>query len=324
MSVAPAHAQRLLHRLAGKIVCPWCGLALRVDNDLRCEQGHLLRWRDGYLDASVPSSDPRTIKTLDSFGYEWSTFDKVQPEDEVFWERYFADVDPNDLAGKLVLDAGCGKGRFSYFCAPQAGVLIALDGSAAVDAAVRNLERFENTLVVKADLISMPFGPETFEFISCLGVLHHLTDPERGFQELATRLVRGGRLLIYVYSRASARGARAAGLATASFIRGVTVRFPPALLRTLSAPLASLLYVTFVLPGRLGDWLGLRPLSTLPLQTYRGRPVRSLWLDTFDRLSAPLERRYLWEELEPWFQRAGLEVEAVREDAGLIVLARRP
>ena len=57
---------------------------------------------------------------------------------------------------------------------------------------------------------------------------------------------------------------------------------------------------------------------------YRGKPFRSLFLDTFDRLSAPVEHRYVWDELAPWFADEGLVVDAVREEAGWFVLATRP
>ena len=46
------------------------------------------------------------------------------------------------------------------------------------------------------------------------------------------------------------------------------------------------------------------------MSTYRDKPFRSLVLDTFDRLSAPVEHRYIWAELEPWFADAGLVVDA--------------
>ena len=44
---------------------------------------------------------------------------------------------------------------------------------------------------------------------------------------------------------------------------------------------------------------------------YRRKPFRSLVLDTFDRLSAPVEHRYVWSELQPWFDDTGLVVDAV-------------
>jgi hypothetical protein len=53
-------------------------------------------------------------------------------------------------------------------------------------------------------------------------------------------------------------------------------------------------------------------------------PIRSLWLDTFDRLSAPIEHRYVWEDLRPWYAHRGLVVDAMREESGLFVLAHRP
>jgi hypothetical protein len=53
-------------------------------------------------------------------------------------------------------------------------------------------------------------------------------------------------------------------------------------------------------------------------------PFRSLVLDTFDRLSAPVEHRYVWEDLAPWFEEAGLVVDAARDETGWFVLAHRP
>jgi hypothetical protein len=59
------------------------------------------------------------------------------------------------------------------------------------------------------------------------------------------------------------------------------------------------------------------------MSTYRDKPFRSLVLDTFDRLSAPVEHRYVWAELEPWFAEAGLVVDAARDETGWFVLAHR-
>jgi len=60
------------------------------------------------------------------------------------------------------------------------------------------------------------------------------------------------------------------------------------------------------------------------MDAYRGKPLRSLVLDTFDRLSAPVEHRYVWSELAPWFEGAGLTVDAARDETGWFVLAHRP
>ena len=60
------------------------------------------------------------------------------------------------------------------------------------------------------------------------------------------------------------------------------------------------------------------------MDAYRGKPFRSLVLDTFDRLSAPVEHRYVWKDLAPWFSETGLVVDAARDETGWFVLAHKP
>lgn len=290
---------------------------------MACGNGHRLPNRQGFLDASTQDDDAVTERTFDSFGYEWSRFDDLRPEDRGFWQEYFAGVPLDELRGQVGLDAGCGKGRYTRFTARHLEAMVALDGSAAIAVAARHLAELPNVVAVKADLRRPPLAPASFGFVSCLGVLHHLSDPEEGFRALVRLLAPGGMLLIYLYSRPQGRGLRATCLRAATQLRRATVRIPHPLLRLLSVPIAGVLYGAFVVPGRLGRRLGNGRLSGLPLAPYRGRPVRSLWLDTFDRLSAPLERRYSWADVQPWFERAGLRVESVSDYAGLTIVARR-
>ena len=117
--------------------------------------------RDGYLDCFAWSSfGGSTDRTFDSFGFEWNNFDDVREEDAGFAEVYFRDLDLTSLDGKVGLDAGCGKGRYTRFLAPHLAALAALDGSSAVEAAARNLADFDNVVVVKSDLRTAPFAAE--------------------------------------------------------------------------------------------------------------------------------------------------------------------
>jgi len=221
------------------------------------------------------------------------------------------------------LDAGCGKGRYTRFLAEHLGALAALDGSSAVEAAARNLSGFPSVLVVKSDLRRAPFTPSSFDFVASLGVLHHLDDPRRGFERLLTLLAPSGRILLYLYSRPSTPGPRGAALWAAAMMRKVTVWIPHRFLKVLSTPIAAGLYAGVVLPGHYGERRRIRALADLPMAAYRGKPFRSLVLDTFDRLSAPVEHRYVWDELAPWFEENDMVVEAARDEAGWFVLARR-
>src|ERR1700694_1392765 len=176
---------------------------------VRCLAGHGFSGDEGYLDfSSEIEFGGTTARTLGTFGYEWNSFDEVREEDEGFAEIYFRDLDLSTLAGKVGLDAGCGKGRFTQFLAPHLSAVVALDGSSAVEAAACNLSKYPNAVVVKSDLRDAPFAPESFDFISSLGVLHHLDDPREGFMRLLTYLAPRGRILLYLYSRPSTLCAR--------------------------------------------------------------------------------------------------------------------
>jgi len=308
-----------------RIRCPRCGTGVTaVPVGVRCESGHHYILRSGYLDFSSEAlAAGTTEQTFSSFGYEWNAFDDIRDEDEAFAAIYFSDLDLPALAGKVGLDAGCGKGRFTRILARHLGGIVALDGSQAVEAAARNLGDLDNVVVVRSDLRSAPFAPESFDFISSLGVLHHLDDPRQGFRRLLEYLAPGGRLLLYLYSRPETTNVRAVALTLASLVRKVTVGLPHPVLKVLSEPIAALLYGAVVLPGRWGQRRGISALDALPMSTYRDKPFRSLVLDTFDRLSAPVEHRYVWAELEPWFAEAGLVVDAARDQTGWFITAHR-
>jgi SAM-dependent methyltransferase len=310
-------------------VCPRCGEGLAAQDDpgpdsVLCGAGHRFPLRQGYLDLSEEHpSDLTTSRTFESFGYEWNTFDDVRDEDAQFAQVYFRDLDMTSLAGGVGLDAGCGKGRYTRFLAPHLEALVALDGSSAVEAAGRNLSAFPNVLVVRADLRTVPVVPGSIDLVVCLGVLHHLADPRAGFASLVRLLSPTGRILVYLYSRPARFGVRRLALNAAEVFRRATVRTPHRVLRVLSVPVAALLYLGVVQTGAVGQRHGIAPLARLPMASYRGKSFRSLVLDTFDRLSAPVEHRYLWEDLAPWFAEEGLTVDAAREEAGWFVLAHR-
>jgi SAM-dependent methyltransferase len=312
--------------LVERLRCPECGKAVEAEAaGIVCGSGHRFGTEQGYLDCSRERAGPgSTERTFASFGFEWTNFDDVRDEDESFANVYFKDLDLASLQGKVGLDAGCGKGRYTRFVASHLAATVGLDGSAAVEAAARNLAAVPSVLVVKADLREAPFAPSSFDFISSLGVLHHLDDPRAGFERLLTYLAPGGRVLVYLYSRPSAPGLRAAALWLAARLRTVTVRIPHRLLKALSAPIAVALYYGVVVPGEIGERRKVSALSRLPMDAYRGSPLRSLVLDTFDRLSAPVEHRYVWTDLAPWFDDAGLVVDAARDETGWFVLAHRP
>jgi SAM-dependent methyltransferase len=103
-----------------------------------------------------------------------------------------------------ILDAGCGTGSGTDYLAhlnPDAQV-VAMDLSAgALQVAKERCQRSGATEVEFHNLSIYDVGKleGKFDFINCVGVLHHLPDPIKGIQDLAVKLEAGGLLHIFVY-----------------------------------------------------------------------------------------------------------------------------
>jgi SAM-dependent methyltransferase len=109
-----------------------------------------------------------------------------------------------------ILDAGCGTGSGTDYLVhlnPEADV-VAIDLSErALDVA---RERLRRSGVLRERSKSVEFHQMKleecvslsgeFQFINCVGVLHHLPDPVKGIQSLALKLAPGGLLHIFVYA----------------------------------------------------------------------------------------------------------------------------
>lgn len=109
-----------------------------------------------------------------------------------------------------LLIAGCGTGRqvahaVSHF---ETRELTAVDLSApSLAYAKRALGALGFTQInfAEADLLTLPDWPERFDVIECLGVLHHMAEPDDGLASLVKVLKPGGFLRIGLY-RERARG----------------------------------------------------------------------------------------------------------------------
>ncbi|HEX8709478.1 MAG TPA: methyltransferase domain-containing protein [Pyrinomonadaceae bacterium] len=259
-------------------------------------------------------------ETARSFGYEWQAFSEMLPDYESNFRWYFERFAPGSFDGLRVLDAGCGTGRHTYHMARSgAREVIAMDFSQAIEVAARNNRDNPNTHFVQADIYHPPFAPATFDFVYSLGVLHHLPDPEKGFQTLLPLVGAGRYVNLYLYWNLEGEAAwRRAALSVVTGARRITTRMPHALLKKMSWLIAAGFEVAFVLPSRaLDSFRATRPLADrVPLGHYRKYSFRVLYTDQFDRFSAPIENRYSRAEVAAWFERAGLEDVVILGGAG--------
>ena len=138
--------------------------------------------------------------TAERFAYEWKKFSGIYPE----YERQFFDfvkpVDSGFLSEKTVLDAGCGMGRFLGISSKYCREIIGMDLGESIDVAFANTRGNKNVYAVQADIYKPPFRKK-FDFVYCVGVLHHLPDPKTGFSSLVKLVRPGGHIAIWVYGR---------------------------------------------------------------------------------------------------------------------------
>jgi SAM-dependent methyltransferase len=107
------------------------------------------------------------------------------------------------LEGKhRVLDAGCGNGRVTALLrklsSPEKTEVVGIDLVAA-DIARENLAGEGNLRIETGDLLGDLAGLGRFDFIYCQEVLHHTADPRRAFANVRGLLEPGGEIAIYVY-----------------------------------------------------------------------------------------------------------------------------
>jgi SAM-dependent methyltransferase len=248
--------------------------------------------------------DETARRTQESFGYEWTQFGDWRYSGETNFADYFRGVDLVGLKEKVVLDAGCGMGRHARQIARFAGHVVAVDFSRAIDQAARNTAELGNVDCVQADLLNLPFGDSSFDFVYSLGVLHHLEDTERAVESLVRKLKRGGRLRIYLYWKRTGWAGRA--LKAVTLIRRFTTRMPFATLRISCWCLSACVFACVLWPYRVLSTLGVQFHEAWPLFVYTKYPFNVLYNDQFDRFSAPLEKRYGPDQVTKLLEAAGL------------------
>jgi SAM-dependent methyltransferase len=294
----------------------WTGLADRVLGILRCLQcqGALLQEETGLICADCQRRYPvvkGVVRFVDtqhyagSFGFQWLTFRDTQLDTETS-RRSEADFrrrtgfTPEDLAGKLVLDVGCGMGRFAEVATRWGAYVVGIDLSLAEEAASENL-RDRDAAFFQADVFHLPFAPGSFDYIYSIGVLHHTPNCEQAFKMLPGLLKPGGRIAIWLYSGYHK------WYRMSDVYRKVTRRMSPKTLHRLAhiaVPMYGVHQFLRAIPGVgkpiSGAMKYLLPMSFNPDPRWRV-------LDTLDWYSPWYQSKHTYEEVFRWFEDCGLE-----------------
>lgn len=252
--------------------------------------------------------------TVRGFGFEWTKFNnQIQDTymtDKVHFLDFIYPLSEDFFEGKVVLDAGCGMGRFLKLAAEfGCREIIGVDLSRSVDAAYQNVRGLENAHVVQADIMTLPFLCK-FDYIFSIGVLHHMQDPKGGFSQLVKVLKENGTISAWVYSEENNGWV----IHILSPIRNlITSRLPKSILYLLSYGLGLFLFsiTKLVYKPANENRFGLKLGQWLPYNDYLYYSARlnysSLVSVIFDHLVPQLAAYLPRDEFEAWFREAGLK-----------------
>jgi SAM-dependent methyltransferase len=224
-----------------------------------------------------------------SFGRQWNRYDVARPQEDEATFRVKTGWDPSDLAGRRVLDAGCGGGRYARLVGAHGARVLAVDLSSAVEKAAALCAGLPDLLVAQADLLDLPIAEGAFDRVYSIGVLHHTPDPRRAFGQIARRVKPGGRLAVWLYRRNTAPQEW-----INTGIRGLTTRLPARVLEPLCAGL-----------GALGS-VPLLNRTLSKLVNFSSHPDWTLRVcDNFDWYAPRYQSHHTLDELRRWFAEEG-------------------
>jgi SAM-dependent methyltransferase len=252
----------------------------------------------------MSGSDTDQDRTKAAYALQWNRYRILRPEEDRATFAARAGVAASELAGRTVLDAGCGMGRYLRVAAEGAPrLLIGMDLSWATRAARELTGGLEGVASVRGDLLRPPLEVGAFDFIYSLGVLDHTPDPRAAFLTLAGLLKPGGRIAVWVYPKE-----KPAVEAMMNAQRAVSSRLPLPVLIALSralAPIGGLKRRLMASRHRAIERAGVAlHYLTIGVSMHPDPEVRVC--DTLDWYAPRFVSRHTTGEVAGWFEAAGL------------------
>jgi SAM-dependent methyltransferase len=142
------------------------------------------------------------LETANAFAESWNRLPAGSAYTRAQFEEWMAPLDLESVRGRNVLELGFGNGSLLYHmarCGPA--VLAGVELGDTLETARRNVGEIPGTRIElhRGDLTRADLG--AFDFVYCIGVLHHLKDPGAGFDAVLRHTGPGGRFHCWVYAR---------------------------------------------------------------------------------------------------------------------------
>tara|TARA_B100001250_G_scaffold300104_1_gene261773 strand:- start:7647 stop:8675 length:1029 start_codon:yes stop_codon:yes gene_type:complete len=182
----------LNHIKKGKFLCSQSGMQYEIFDDIP------------YFSSKI---DHKGIQNQFETYSHW--FEEMHDEESIInpeHEKLFSNslnINKDEIENKLVLDAGCGNGRFSYVVSGyDPKLLVSFDISQGLGKAKETILKHNpnaNISFIQGDVTKPPFKKEAFDIVYSWGVTHHTPNTKKTVRTLSKLVKEEGLFGIYVY-----------------------------------------------------------------------------------------------------------------------------
>ena len=258
-------------------------------------------------------------RVIDSFGYEWATFNYGETETsealDAQFQAYCTPLDLNQFDPKKSIagDFGAGSGRWASRLIPYFSLVYALEPSSGASTVLKNKFSGEEKIAVLQETVGANSIPlESLDLAMSLGVLHHIPDTGLAIKDVSRRIKPGGIFLCYLYYNLENKptfyklifkGVNA--------VRKVISGLPQRIKQIVTSAIAGIIYWPLARFSKVLSKFRINT-SNIPLHHYADMPFVMLANDALDRFGTTLEHRFSKAEITEMLRRADFDISSLK------------
>jgi SAM-dependent methyltransferase len=189
--VCPLH-QLPLETNGSIVTCPHAQHRFAIERGIP----RILLSQTEYADAFGEQWNKYRVTQLDSYTHTTISRDRLKRcLGETLWQQL------RGPGATHILETGCGAGRFTEVLLDLPGAYVtSVDLSSAVEANQSNCPQSDRHRIIQCDINALPFPPQSYDIVLCLGVIQHTPDVEQTIAALYAATKPGGWLVIDHYT----------------------------------------------------------------------------------------------------------------------------
>jgi len=144
----------------------------------------------------------------ESWGFQWAaraegkfeinTLYGITEEEELNNFFDLLGITPDDLRGRVILDAGCGCGRLTKALGKYGADVFGIEICTSIEYIYEYCKSNKNVNIMQADILNLPFKKATFDYVWSKLAICYVHESEQAFKNLSELVKPSGRLFVSV------------------------------------------------------------------------------------------------------------------------------